>query len=111
MGWMTKHYRDRARVWRYVNKKQAGETVRHLELLHDALPCFLSQSTLPKNGQTAAQNDIRYDAKLFCSAAHDIPQGCVVDVTRGTTTRRYVAGEPLLYASHQEIGLTRDTKA
>ncbi|WP_018752179.1 hypothetical protein [Paenibacillus sanguinis] len=111
MSWHRKHYNDRAQVWHYVKSKQGGETIRQLELLHDALPCFLSQTGLAKNNQTAVQNDIRYDAKLFCSPAYSIAQGCVIDVSRGGQTRRYVAGEPFVYATHQEIGLTRETKA
>jgi hypothetical protein len=70
-------------------------------------PCRISQRALPQNGQTEAQNDIGYEAKLFVAPDLEIRQGDLIEVTRNDVTRRYKAGEPFLYSTHQEVSLAR----
>jgi hypothetical protein len=115
-------YEDRATISRHVEvEKLSGETV-----LSEApvpvfsnVPCRLSQTNLGRNDQTEAQNDIRYEVKLFISPDVVISQGDVIVVTRGRITatgwepigepRSYTAGEPFPpYSTHQEVSLQRD---
>jgi len=71
-------------------------------------PCKLSQTVLARNVQTEAQNDIRYNAKLFIAPELELKQGDLIAITRKATGReeKYVAGQPFVYSSHQEIDLT-----
>lgn len=73
--------------------------------------CRISQKALGTNGQSEAQNDIRYETKLFIAPELEIKQGDEVIVTRGTVTRKYQAGEPFPYPSHQEVSLQRKGRA
>lgn len=103
-------YEDTATVSRYVDVKDPDtkETKQELQQIHVDQPCKLSQITLPKNGQTEAQNDIRYNAKLFIAPELEIKQGDLIAVIRKATGRvdKYSAGHPFSYSSHQEINLT-----
>ncbi|MDU5141068.1 MAG: ABC transporter ATP-binding protein [Paenibacillus dendritiformis] len=105
------NYTDRMTIFRMQDGKRGGETVLTLEEVSVSLPCRISQTGLAKNQQTSVQNDIRYDAKLFCAPEWDIRQGDTIDVTRGARTRRYIAGEPFPYDTHQEVGLQRKDRA
>lgn len=105
-------YEDKATISRYVNKKDpiTKETKQEPEILHEDKPCKLSQTSLPRNGQTEAQNDLRYDAKLFIAPELEIKQGDLIAVTRKATgqVETYSAGEPFPpYSSHQEVYLER----
>jgi hypothetical protein len=70
-------------------------------------PCRISQKALGQNGQTEAQNDIVYETKLFIAPEVEIEQGDMLEVTRGEVTRKYTAGEPFPYSTHQEISIQR----
>lgn len=114
-------YEDRSTISRYTEMtKPSGETVLSPDpvSVHIDQPCRISQETqLGKNNQTEAQNDIRYESKLFISPDIDILQGDVLEVTRGRITeagwepiaqaRTYTAGEPFPYSTHQEVSLQR----
>ncbi|WP_438435410.1 ABC transporter ATP-binding protein [Gorillibacterium sp. sgz500922] len=106
---LERTYEDIATVYRYeAVKDPVSKVTKQLPVgLHAGIPCRISQTTLPKNGQTAAQNDVRYDAKLFLSPDIPVLQGDLIEVVRAGQTRRYETGEPFLYPTHQEIGLTR----
>ncbi|MNW41161.1 hypothetical protein D3C74_182900 [compost metagenome] len=85
------------------------EKIEGRQEIHVDQPCKLSQTSLAKNGQTEAQNDIHYNAKLFIAPELEIMQGDLIAVTRKATGRveKYVAGKPFPpYPSHQEINLT-----
>lgn len=104
-------YEDTATISRYIDVKDpvTRETKQELQSIYEDQPCKLSQIGLAKNGQTEAQNDIRYDAKLFIAPELEIRQGDEIAVTRKATGRveKYVAGKPFPpYSSHQEILLT-----
>lgn len=112
-------YEDRATIKRHgKSRKPSGETTLGLVVIHEDQPCRLSQKQLAVNGQTEAQNDIAYDAKLFISPDLEIRQGDDVVVTRGKNTATgwqpigaavtYTAGEPFPpYPTHQELNLSR----
>jgi hypothetical protein len=102
-------YTDRANVYRYVQVKDpvTKETKQILQSIYSEQPCHISQRALAANNQTDAQNEIQYETKLFIAPELDIRQGDLLEVTRGTVTRRYTSGEPFLYPTHQEISLQR----
>jgi hypothetical protein len=105
-------YEDTATICRYDDDKNpvTKETELTLYEVYSNQPCKLSQLRLPQDGQTEAQNDVRYDAKLFIAPDVEVQQGDVVSVTRAATGRveTYVAGKPFPpYQSHQEINLTQ----
>lgn len=107
-------YEDRADIYRMVEAEQPNHTTKpERTLLLTDQPCSLSQSGLGKNGQTPAQNDIRYDAKLFIGPDYPVLQGdeIVVRQRTGGPERKYTAGEPFAYPSHQEVMLTRSERA
>lgn len=123
---LTKHrqaiermYTDRCTISRPTKSKDP--TTKETKLLPVQIyadqPCRLSQKQQAQNGQTEAQNDVRYESKLFISPELDIRQGDEIEVTRGHLTaagwmpiaapRQYQAGEPFPYPTHQEISLQR----
>ncbi|GIQ70758.1 ABC transporter ATP-binding protein [Xylanibacillus composti] len=101
-------YEDRATISRQKPDESSVETKLISVTIYENEPCKLSQTSLARNGQTEAQNDIRYDAKLFIAPELEIKQGDEIAVTRAATGRveTYTAGEPFPpYSSHQEINL------
>ncbi|GAC42280.1 hypothetical protein [Paenibacillus popilliae] len=108
---IEKMYEDRATISRYGSYKDpvTKETKQKLQLVYSNEPCKLSQSGLARNGQTEAQNDLQYDAKLFISPEIEIKQGDMIAITRSTgQVEKYVAGKPFPpYPSHQEVNLSQ----
>lgn len=108
-----RYYTDRATIKRtdhYVTSD--GETRSQSDLLiYENVPCRISQKSLPTNLQTETVNDVFYEIKLFISPEYEIRQGDIITVTRGASTNVYVAGEPFLYADHQEVSLQRKGQA
>ena len=102
-------YSDRVTVYRHVGTKDpvTKETKLVPQPVYVDQPCRISQRALGQNKQTEAQNEITYETKLFIAPELDIRQGDLLEVARGTVTRRYTAGEPFLYPTHQEISIQR----
>ncbi|MEC0310179.1 ABC transporter ATP-binding protein [Paenibacillus lautus] len=105
-------YEDSATISRYTKKKDpvSKEEKQVLEPIQEDQACKLSQTGLPRTGQTEDANNLEYDAKLFIAPELEIKQGDVIAVTRKATGRAesYTAGEPFPpYQSHQEVNLTR----
>ncbi|MBE6787762.1 MAG: ABC transporter ATP-binding protein, partial [Ruminococcaceae bacterium] len=48
---------------------------------------------------------------LFIAPELEIKQGDVVEVTHFGRTHKYIAGEPFVYSTHQEILLDREENA
>lgn len=104
-------YEDQCTISRYadVNDPVTRETKQEPKPIYEDQPCKLSQTGLPRNGQTEDANNVQYDAKLFIAPELEIKQGDLIAVTRAATGRieKYVAGKPFPpYPSHQEINLT-----
>lgn len=112
-------YEDRATIYRHAKVKDRVTKETKLvpvPFISDQ-PCRISQKALGQNNQTEAQNDISYETKLFIAPEREIKQGDMLEVTRGRFTdfgwepiapaRKYTAGEPFMYQTHQEISLQR----
>lgn len=102
-------YTDRCTIYRHQQVKDpvTKETRLELQPVYEDQPCRISQRTLGQNNQTEAQNEIRYETKMFIAPELDIRQGDLLEVTRGTVTRKYTAGEPFPYPTHQEVSIQR----
>lgn len=102
-------YEDRCTINRQASVKNpiTKETELVSSVIYTDQPCRVSQKALGQNEQTEAQNDIRYEAKLFIAPELVIRQGDKVVVTRGTVSHTYIAGEPFPYPTHQEISIQR----
>lgn len=116
---IEKLYTDRTTIYRYEKVKDpiSRETKLIPVPVYSDHPCRISQKALGSNGQTEAQNDIAYETKLFVAPELEIKQGDMLEVTRGrittkgwepiSATRKYAAGEPFLYPTHQEVSIQR----
>jgi len=105
-------YTDRFSVSRMVEVTMPwGETRLERQVIYEDQPCRISQRSLGSNNQGEATNEIVYETKLFCAPELQIQQGDEVTITRGDVTRKYTAGEPFLYLTHQEISLQRKDRA
>lgn len=106
---IEKLYTDRATIYRHEKVKDpvTKETRNIPQPIYMDQPCRISQRALGQNNQTEAQNEIQYETKLFIAPELEIRQGDLIEVTRCTVTRRYTAGEPFPYPTHQEISLQR----
>lgn len=102
-------YTDRCTIYRHQQVKDpvTKETKLVLQPVYEDQPCRISQRTLGVNQQTEAENTIAYETKLFIGPEIEIRQGDMLEVTRGTVTRKYTAGEPFTYPTHQEISIQR----
>lgn len=112
-------YTDRVTVYRH--EKVMDPITKETKLVPVAFvenhPCRISQKALGQNNQSDAQNDIRYETKLFLDPEQEIRQGDMLLVTRGqiidaewtliAPTRKYTAGEPFIYPTHQEVSIQR----
>jgi hypothetical protein len=103
-------YTDRCTIYRYQPVKDPETKTTKLvpQPVYTDQPCRISQRALGQNNQTEAQNEIRYETKLFIAPEVEIRQGDLLEVTRGTVTRRYTAGEPYQYSTHQEVSIQRE---
>ncbi len=105
-------YTDTCTVSAFGKATEHGMTRNKPAVLYEGTPCALSQKTNRYTKQTDTVNHIIYDAKLFIAPELEIPAGCEVTVTRYKRVFKYVsAGEPFVYATHQEIMLLRKDKA
>lgn len=112
-------YTDRATIYRHQKVKDpvTKETKLVPVPVYSDQACRISQKALGRNGQTEAQNDILYETKLFIAPELEVLQGDMLEATRGritaagwepiAATRKYTAGEPFIYPTHQEISLER----
>ncbi|CAI6087178.1 ABC transporter ATP-binding protein [Cohnella sp. JJ-181] len=119
---LERQYTDRATIERQQEVVKPNKaTVTEPIVAYADQPCRISQTGLPKDGQTEAQNDVDYLAKLFVSPDIEIRPGDTITVQRGYVAatdwiplgaaRSYQAGEPFLYPTHQEISLHREDYA
>ncbi|PYI57026.1 ABC transporter ATP-binding protein [Paenibacillus flagellatus] len=101
-------YTDRATIRRNVEYQAPNRATRQeVQTIYIDQPCRMSMRALAQNDQTEAQNDVRYEIKLFISPELEIRQGDVVTLTRGARNWTLTAGEPFPYTTHQEISLQR----
>ncbi|SEG70265.1 ABC transporter ATP-binding protein [Paenibacillus sp. UNC499MF] len=105
---IEQHYTDRCTISRVIElEKPSGETVQDFSPAYLDQPCQLSQKALAVNDQTEAQNNIAYETKLFIAPELTILQGDEVTVKHVERELTFVAGEPYLYPTHQEVVLQR----
>lgn len=106
---IEKLYDAAATISRHASVKDpiSKETTLQPAPIYTDQPCRISQKALGQNDQTEAQNEIRYETKLFIAPELVIKQGDRVVVTRGSITQSYVAGEPFPYPTHQEVSIQR----
>lgn len=75
-------------------------------------PCKVSKQSLSKNNQTDTVNKVMYELKLFISPELDINQGDTIEVTNRFGDKEiYKAGEGFSYNTHQEVILSKESKA
>ncbi|MEK3735509.1 ABC transporter ATP-binding protein [Paenibacillus sp. FSL M8-0334] len=110
---VEKTYTDRVTIQRHGEyETDWGETKFGLITVYADVPCRLSQTGLPRNGQTEAENRIDYDVKLFIAPEVEILQGDELQVIRQGRAYHFTAGEPFPpYSTHQEVNLTRKDRA
>lgn len=93
-------YDKSAKVERYeAYVKPSGADGMRWVVVHSALPCRVSSTTLNNTSQ-GTTNVIQYDVKLFTSSANEILAGDVVTVDG---VKCDSAKEPFVYVSHQEV--------
>lgn len=77
------------------------------EVLYREMPCRVSISSSSPSASTDTVAKVIQTITLYCEPEKVIPPGCTVEVTQaGRTTRYESSGEPRVYPTHQEIGLT-----
>ena len=73
------------------------------------IPCRISYQSIPNADQTDTVSALTQTIKLFCAPDVGIRPGSKVIVTQnGITTSYRAAGQPAVYASHQEAALVLD---
>lgn len=88
------------------------ETKLVSKIKYENKSCRISKQSLSKNNQTDIVNQIVYELKLFISPELDINQGDTIEVTNRFGDKEiYKAGEGFPYNTHQEIILSKESKA
>ncbi|MGK5512048.1 DUF6093 family protein [Brevibacillus formosus] len=102
-------YEDKCTIYRYEKETDPDteETIQKPVAIYTDQPCRISQKALGTNNQSEAQNDIKYETKMFIAPELEIKQGDMVEATRGGVARKYEAGEPFPYPTHQEVSIQR----
>lgn len=99
-------YTDRCSIWREVEETdEYDETSFKETLIAENIRCALSKKNLANISAKDNAASLEYDMVLFCNPAVDIQTSDVVKVTRFSREQRFKAGQPVLYDSHQEVGL------
>lgn len=108
---LEKTYFDEANIYRSSKVKENGQTKFENNILYEKQACAISKKTLPNNNQSESSNAIIDAVTLFITPEIEIKQGDIVEVTHFGRTHKYIAGEPFVYATHQEILLDREGNA
>lgn len=79
---------------------------RPVEVTEQAhIPCRLSYQANVSTNQDGAASTIQ-EVKVYCDPDIDIPAGSILIVTQNGRTERYeISAPPVVYISHQEIGV------
>lgn len=108
-------YQDTATVSRLVSQKQPnGVTKQVLVAVEgmDNLPCRISSETMDKpDDQTETVNPVVVMHKLFCAPQWAFTPGDSITVTHLGKVAEYLAGEAMVYTSHQEVLLWHQDRA
>ncbi|WP_243447795.1 hypothetical protein [Clostridium tetani] len=82
------------------------------KIKYENQPCKVSKQSLSKNNQTDTVNKIIYELKLFIAPELEIKQGDIIEVTNKFKNKEvYKAGEGFKYNTHQEVILSKESKA
>lgn len=82
------------------------------KIKYEKQSCKVSKQSLSKNNQTDTVNQIVYELKLFIAPELEIKQGDTVEVTNQFGNKEiYKAGEGFSYNTHQEVILSKESKA
>ncbi|RXM79243.1 hypothetical protein DP144_00055 [Clostridium tetani] len=82
------------------------------KIKYENQPCKVSKQSLSKNNQTDTVNKVMYELKLFISPELDTNQGDTIEVTNRFGDKEiYKAGEGFKYNTHQEVILSKESKA
>lgn len=101
-------YTDRVTVKRYSESfSTIGRTSISEAVIYADIPCRLSKKTPSANVQMESSNNLNETAMLYLDKQYIIKQGDELYLTREGRTYHFQAGEPYLYASHQEIVVNR----
>lgn len=97
----------------YITQQEQNPTTKFMEVrdfeLYKDEPCRVSYKTKVSGMPSAPSDTVMtayQDVILIISSELRIPKGAKVVVTQlDRTTEYYASGEPLVYSSHQQIGL------
>lgn len=106
-------YEDQADVYRTENQTVGSITHKAEKRVYDSLPCALSYTGPGDGKQTAAQNQVEYDAVVFLAPELEIRPGDHIQLVRlGRIPLTFsVAGRPAVYATHQEVKVREEALA
>lgn len=98
-------YEDTASIIRMTDTSVGAIDKMAPTAVYEGVRCGLSR-TSDRSKQTAAQQDIEYDAVLFLAPELSVEAGDTAEVTRfGSVLNFEVVGIPTRYATHQEVFL------
>lgn len=108
---LEKTYYDTVNVYKNIKVKENGKTKHSRELVYENQKCAISKNNLATNNQSDSVNNINYTVTLFIAPEVEIKQGYLLEVKHMGQTQKYVAGEPFIYVTHQEVILLREDRA
>lgn len=98
-------YEDTASIIRMTDTSVGAIDKMDPTAVYEGVRCGLSR-TSDRSEQTAAQQDVEYDAILFLAPELEVNAGDSAEVTRfGSVLHFEVVGLPAKYATHQEVFL------
>lgn len=107
-------YKDRATVYRALQNKNGwgADSNKIFDTIYENIPCHLCQygKELSASRDDRAQT-ITEDLRLDYSPEYEILENDVIDVKRGNTTFKLVAGTEFFYPTHKELSVRRRKEA
>ena len=105
-------YEDICKISRYQDETVDFITKSVPVVVAENVICALSQSGLNPTTQTDSANNINYNIKLFLAPEIKINPGDQIEVLRfGKEYLFESSGEPMVYATHQEVILVDRRRA
>ena len=96
-------------VYQYVETYDANQHRNRVseKVLAEKMPCRVSISGSSPTSESGMVAQKVQTITLYCAPELAIPAGCKIKVTQADRTTLYEAsGQPRVYLTHQEIGLT-----
>lgn len=84
-----------------------GRTTLYEQSVYTDIPCRVVKKTQSQNTQTESSNLLISSHVLFLDTQYSIQQGDELSISRFDRDYTFVAGDPFVYETHQEVPISQ----